>query len=360
MALGWIVCVALAPIMMGRVSCTSNQTTAVVVTDTAWTTIGSSWSSVAGGTPTTTPSGLAPNTASTTAGSGGNATTTTTTAATVATVATNATTVATATNATAVAAVAAATNATTAVTAPVAPGANTASGSAGGSNGSAGFYCQKMSCAGENCYQNKTFLQHNETCMSSNPMCWFLRSTEGTAVNYTSGCVSNNINATWCTASGTASRCIVECCNTSLCLNFPAPPTTAATTTTTAVTTTSEPMSDRVCQMFTCSGADCFIKVIPAPQRCYKSQLYCELVSHMEHSQISFTAGCSSRCKGKVASCASQPECFQECCAGSTSCLKLDGKLYDVSGGPRPEALLGAPGHAATLLLVAATARALL
>ncbi|CAN0221712.1 unnamed protein product [Lampetra fluviatilis] len=80
----------------------------------------------------------------------------------------------------------------------------------------------------------------------------------------------------------------------------------------------------------------------------------------MEHSQISFTAGCSSRCKGKVASCASQPECFQECCAGSTSCLKLDGKLYDVSRGPRPEALLGAPGHAATLLLVAATARALL
>ncbi|CAN0221649.1 unnamed protein product [Lampetra fluviatilis] len=98
------------------------------------------------------------------------------------------------------------------------------------SNGSAGFYCQKMSCAGENCYQNKTFLQHNETCMSSNPMCWFLRSTEGTAVNYTSGCVSNNFNATWCTASGTASRCIVECCNSSLCLNFPAPPTSAAAT----------------------------------------------------------------------------------------------------------------------------------
>nr|XP_032828631.1 uncharacterized protein LOC116952973 [Petromyzon marinus] len=255
----------------------------------------------------------------------------------------------------------AATTAVTAatVTAAVAPGANTVWGSAGGSNGSAGFYCQKMSCAGENCYQNKTFLQYNETCMSSNPMCWFLRSTEGTAVNYTSGCVSNNLNATWCTASGTASRCIVECCNTSLCLNFPAPPTTAATTTTTAVTTTSEPMSDRVCQMFTCSGADCFIKVIPAPQRCYKSQLYCELVSHMEHSQISFTAGCSSRCKGKVASCASQPECFQECCAGNASCLKLDGKLYDVSGGPRPGAL-GAPGHAATFLLVAAIARAML
>ncbi|EMP34863.1 Splicing factor 3A subunit 3 [Chelonia mydas] len=160
--------------------------------------------------------------------------------------------------------------------------------------------CQSFQCSGERCYQEEAYANDTATCHNeSHCELYRLNSTNYTA-KCSSECGSGN-GTEMCVTNGSVSmsKCILECCNSSQCLQLNAttygdlPPTTTPAPT----TTTRKP-----------------------PPR------------NMKKTGSNYVAGCSKVCKTASPVCArgAAALCYQECCQATpkTSCLKLDGNVH--------------------------------
>ncbi|XP_039367536.1 uncharacterized protein LOC120389214 [Mauremys reevesii] len=192
--------------------------------------------------------------------------------------------------------------------------------------------CQSFQCSGERCYQDKAYANDTVTCHNESH-CELYRLTH---TNYTAKCSSecgrgNGTEMCVTNSSVSMSKCILECCNSSLCLQLNAtaygdlPPTTTPAPTTT--TPKPPPKNGKVCTTFSCNGNGCF-KGQKSAAECIVGFDFCE----MKKTGSDYVAGCSKVCKTASPACArgAAASCYQECCQATpkTSCLKLDGNVH--------------------------------
>uniref|UniRef100_H3AJS9 Uncharacterized protein n=1 Tax=Latimeria chalumnae TaxID=7897 RepID=H3AJS9_LATCH len=191
--------------------------------------------------------------------------------------------------------------------------------------------CQNFTCTGVNCYQNQT----GKSC---NAVFSFLQLFRETNTSYNAGCNQTCAGATRICSTPALTDCVLECCNSSLCLWLngtvqEVPANSSEITHTTAATTTKVPtnVSGMVCDSFTCNGADCY-KTQAKKENCMPGYNYCEMKKFLTGG-VQFVAGCSKTCNNNSNTCTStsKKDCLYECCkATKTSCLKLDGKVYAI------------------------------
>ncbi|KAG6928337.1 hypothetical protein G0U57_008192 [Chelydra serpentina] len=193
--------------------------------------------------------------------------------------------------------------------------------------------CPSFQCSGERCYQDEAYANDTVTCHNESH-CELYRLNH---TNYTAKCSSTcgSGNGTeMCVTNGSVSmsKCILECCNSSWCLqlnataygDLPPPTTTPAPTTTTPKP---PPRNGKVCTTFSCNGDGCF-KGKKSAADCIVGFDFCE----MKKTGSNYVAGCSKFCKTASPACArgAAASCYQECCQATpkTSCLKLDGNVH--------------------------------
>ncbi|XP_038233973.1 uncharacterized protein LOC119845578 isoform X2 [Dermochelys coriacea] len=192
--------------------------------------------------------------------------------------------------------------------------------------------CQSFQCSGERCYQEEAYANDTMTCHNeSHCELYRLNSTNYTA-KCSSECGSGN-GTEMCVTNGSVSmnKCVLECCNSSQCLQLNAttygdlPPTTTPAPTTT--TMKPPPRNGKVCTTFSCNGDRCF-KGQKSVAECIVGYNFCE----MKKTGSNYVAGCSKVCKTASPVCArgAAALCYQECCQATpkTSCLKLDGNVH--------------------------------
>ncbi|XP_074832499.1 uncharacterized protein LOC142001312 isoform X2 [Carettochelys insculpta] len=192
--------------------------------------------------------------------------------------------------------------------------------------------CYSFHCSGERCYEEKQHANSTVMCPPQSQCELYRHNYTSYNAQCSSTCASANSSERCVTNSTTsAGKCILECCNSSQCLQLNAtaygdvrPRTTPAPT-----TTTSKPpaKNGKVCTAFSCEGDGCFKGQKPAAQ-CTVGYDFCE----MKKTGTSYTAGCSKACQTASPVCtrATTTTCYQECCqaAAQTSCLKLDGNVH--------------------------------